>query len=77
MMGMIQDPEMALKFPMIAVMQNKSKKAEGGNEKFMQMLQGCEFEGLLALMSNYHCLLNSCIYQSFSDPAISSDSDSD
>ena len=50
MLGMIQDPEMAEKFPMIAEMQNKSASNPGGNKKFIAMLQGCNFQGLLALM---------------------------
>ena len=52
MMKMIQDPEMAEKFPMIAAMQNKTAEAKGGNNsKFLQMLRGCGFEKLIALMS--------------------------
>ena len=52
MMKMIQDPEMAEKFPMIAAMQNKTKEIKGGtNSKFLQMLRGCGFEKLIALMS--------------------------
>ena len=52
MMKMIQDPEMAEKFPMIATMQNKTAEAKGGNNsKFLQMLRGCGFEKLIALMS--------------------------
>ena len=53
MLGMIQDPEMAEKFPMIAEMQNKSASNPGGNKKFIAMLQGCNFQGLLALMGKF------------------------
>ena len=51
MMNMVQDPEMAEKFPMIAAMQNKTQEAQGDNSKFLQMLRGCGFEKLIALMS--------------------------
>ena len=40
MMGMIQDPVLAEKYPMIAEMQNKSSQGDGGNARFLEMLQG-------------------------------------
>ena len=48
MMSMIQNKTLAEKYPMIAEMQNKSS---GNEDRFLQMLQGCGFEKLLALMS--------------------------
>ena len=53
MMTMIQDPVLAEKYPMIAEMQNKSAETAGGggNGKFLEMLRGCKFEKMLALMS--------------------------
>ena len=50
-MKMIQDPELAEKYPMVAVMQNKSQEAKGENSRFLQMLRGCGFEKMIALMS--------------------------
>ena len=58
MMKMIQDPELAEKYPMVAAMQNKSQEAKGDNSRFLQMLRGCGFEKMIALMSKFNYFKN-------------------
>ena len=50
MLEMLQNETLGEKFPMIAEIQNKSKSGDGSNEKFNEMLRGCKFDGILALM---------------------------
>merc|ERR1712025_986487 len=47
---MLQNETLGEKFPMIAEIQNKSKSGDRSNEKFNEMLRGCKFDGILALM---------------------------
>ena len=49
MMNMMDNATLAKEFPMIAEMKNKSGEGPP-SPRFIQMLEGCRFEGLLALM---------------------------
>lgn len=49
MIKMIGDPELAEKFPALAEMQKK--QGDKPNPRFIEMIRGCGFEKMLALLS--------------------------